>query len=59
MAASVVAKFAAWPIAERLLSKSWAVNFRVKEPAEKVGTSVEKLRTPTGEGDTPPALAGG
>lgn len=49
------ARFTAWPITDRPVSKAWPVNFRVKEPDGKVGAPVEKLRSPTGEGDAPPA----
>ncbi len=50
------ARFPAWPVAELPLSKSWPVNFRVRDPdGGKVGVTVEKLRSPSNEGETAPS----
>ncbi|MBY0528326.1 MAG: serine/threonine protein kinase [Gemmataceae bacterium] len=49
------AKFLAWPVQDRPLSRTWAANFKVKEPeGTKSGAPVDRLPRPTGSGESEP-----
>ncbi len=53
------AKFAAWPLEGRPLTQAWPSNFRVKDPEAKAGAPVDRLRTPSNEGESAPSPTDG